>query len=54
MQLKNVNFFWNLRKIEWVCLFLNPPNYDKLKKQIFDDDQPTQWTREIFDHALNM
>ena len=40
--------------LRWVCSFLNNTNCDKLKKEDYEDDDPTTWTRERWREYVGM
>jgi hypothetical protein len=40
--------------LRWVCSFLNNTNHDKEKKEDYEDDDPTTWTRERWREYVGM
>jgi hypothetical protein len=40
--------------LRWVCSFLNNVNCDKSKKEDYEDDDPTTWTRERWREYVGM
>jgi hypothetical protein len=40
--------------LRWVCSFLNNTNCDKMKKEDYEDDDPTTWTRERWREYVGM